>query len=200
MQKIRQFLTGTALTVVLDAIFAVIYIAVMLLYSVQLTIWSLVVVPLFVGLTFVSALREQAEANARVQSHLVETVGGMETIKGLEIYSRRWQQLYGSQIHPDLVSYKYSCRLCKSRTTFWSYCLWIGASLVLKGELTLGQLIAFRILASYVTSPYLMANPAKFSRNSSIVGDLQTLLIIHKSWKLLNSHPYQSWVVLNIRA
>ena len=37
--------------------------------------------------------------------------------------------------------------------------MWIGASLVLKGELTLGQLIAFRILASYVTSPLLrMAN------------------------------------------
>ena len=103
LQKIRQFLTGTALTVVLDAIFAVIYIATKP-YSVQLTIWSLVVVPLFVGLTFVSApiirkqLREQAEANARVQSHLVETVGGMETIKGqsMEIHSRwRWQQLYG---------------------------------------------------------------------------------------------------------
>ena len=60
----------------------------MLLYSVQLTIWALVVVPLFIGVTFLSApiirkqLREQAEANARVQSHLVETVGGMETIKG----------------------------------------------------------------------------------------------------------------------
>ena len=37
--------------------------------------------------------------------------------------------------------------------------LWVGASLVLKGELTLGQLIAFRILAGNVTSPLLrMAN------------------------------------------
>ena len=68
---------------------------------------GLVVVPLFVGVTFLSApiirkqLREQAEANARVQNHLVETVGGMETIKGqsMEIHSRwRWQQLYGGQI------------------------------------------------------------------------------------------------------
>ena len=82
LQKIRRFLTGTALTVVLDAVFAFLYIAVMLLYSVQLTFWALAVVPLFVGVTFVSApiirkqLREQAEANARVQSHLVETLGG----------------------------------------------------------------------------------------------------------------------------
>ena len=51
LEKIRRFLTGTALTVILDAVFAVIYIAVMLLYSVQLTFWSLAVVPLFVGVT-----------------------------------------------------------------------------------------------------------------------------------------------------
>ena len=107
LEKIRRFLTGTALTVILDAVFAVIYIAVMLLYSVQLTFWALAVVPLFVGLTALTApiirkqLREQAEANSRVQSHLVETLGGMETIKGqsMEIHSRwRWQQLYGGQI------------------------------------------------------------------------------------------------------
>ena len=110
LEKIRRFLTGTALTVILDAVFAVIYIGVMLLYSVQLTIWALIVVPLFVGVTFLSApiirkqLREQAEANARVQSHLVETVGGMETIKGqgMEIHSRwRWQQLYGGRSAQD---------------------------------------------------------------------------------------------------
>ena len=71
LEKIRRFLTGTALTVILDAVFAVIYIAVMLLYSVQLTFWALAVVPLFVGVTFFSApvirkqLRQQAEANSR---------------------------------------------------------------------------------------------------------------------------------------
>ena len=172
LQKIRQFLTGTALTVVLDAIFAIIYIAVMLLYSVQLTVWSLVVVPLFIGLTLVSApiirkqLREQAEANARVQSHLVETVGGMETIKGqsMEIHSRwRWQQLYGGQITSGFRN-TVTSTAAGSASQFLEQLsglivLWIGASLVLKGELTLGQLIAFRILASYVTSPLLrMAN------------------------------------------
>ena len=144
----------------------------MLLYSVQLTVWSLVVVPLFVGLTLVSApiirkqLREQAEANARVQSHLVETVGGMETIKGqsMEIHSRwRWQQLYGGQITSGFRN-TVTSTAAGSASQFLEQLsglivLWIGASLVLKGELTLGQLIAFRILANYVTSPLLrMAN------------------------------------------
>ena len=172
LEKIRRFLTGTALTVILDAVFAVIYIGVMLLYSVQLTIWALVVVPLFVGVTFLSApiirkqLREQAEANARVQSHLVETVGGMETIKGqsMEIHSRwRWQQLYGGQISSGFKNVVTSTA-AGSASQFLEQLsglmvLWIGASLVLKGEMTLGQLIAFRILASNVTSPLLrMAN------------------------------------------
>lgn len=172
LEKIRRFLTGTALTVILDAVFAVIYIGVMLLYSVQLTIWALIVVPLFVGVTFLSApiirkqLREQAEANARVQSHLVETVGGMETIKGqsMEIHSRwRWQQLYGGQISSGFKNVVTSTA-AGSASQFLEQLsglmvLWIGASLVLKGEMTLGQLIAFRILASYVTSPLLrMAN------------------------------------------
>ena len=172
LEKIRRFLTGTALTVILDAVFAVIYIAVMLLYSVQLTIWALIVVPLFVAVTFFSApiirkqLREQAEANARVQSHLVETVGGMETIKGqsMEVHSRwRWQQLYGGQITSGFRNVITSTA-AGSTSQFLEQLsglmvLWIGASLVLNGEMTLGQLIAFRILASYVTSPLLrMAN------------------------------------------
>ena len=172
LQKIRRFLTGTALTVVLDAVFAFLYIAVMLLYSVQLTFWALAVVPLFVAVTFFSApiirkqLREQAEANARVQSHLVETLGGMETIKGqsMEIHSRwRWQQLYGGQIQSGFRNVVTSTA-AGSTSQFLEQLsglvvLWVGASLVLKGELTLGQLIAFRILASNVTSPLLrMAN------------------------------------------
>ena len=157
---------------VLDAVFAFLYIAVMLLYSVQLTFWALAVVPLFVAVTFFSApiirkqLRDQAEANARVQSHLVETLGGMETIKGqgMEIHSRwRWQQLYGGQIQSGFRNVVTSTA-AGSTSQFLEQLsglvvLWVGASLVLRGELTLGQLIAFRILAGNVTSPLLrMAN------------------------------------------
>ena len=168
LEKIRSFLTGTALTVVLDAVFAVIYIAVMLLYSVSLTFWALAVVPLFLGLTVVAAplirsqLRDQAEANARVQSHLVETLGGMETVKGqgMELHSRwRWQQLYGGQIQAGFRN-TLTSTAAGSASKFLEQIsgllvLWVGATLVLKGELTLGQLIAFRILAGYVTSPLL---------------------------------------------
>ena len=168
LQKIRRFLTGTALTSVLDAVFAVIYIGVMLLYSVSLTFWALAVVPIFVALTTIASpliraqLRDQAEANARVQSHLVETLSGMETVKGqgMELHSRwRWQQLYGGQIQAGFRNTLMSTAT-GSASKFLEQLsglivLCIGAAMVLNGELTLGQLIAFRILAGYVTNPLL---------------------------------------------
>jgi len=168
LEKIRRFLTGTALTAVLDALFAFIYITVMLLYSVSLTFWALCVVPLFLSVTLLSApivrrqLRQQAEVNARLQSHLVETLGGIETVKGqgMEIHSRwRWQQLYGGMIQSGFQNVITSTAT-SSATQFLEQLsgllvLWVGAALVLKGEMTLGQLIAFRILAGYVTNPLL---------------------------------------------
>jgi ATP-binding cassette subfamily B protein len=168
LEKIRRFLTGTALTVVLDAVFSVIYIAVMLLYSPMLTAWALGVVPFFIGLTAAAApiiraqLREQAEANARVQSHLVETLGGMETVKGqgMELHSRwRWQQFYGGQISAGFRNTVTSTAAGSASHFFEQLSgllvLWVGAGLVLQGKLTLGQLIAFRILSGYVTGPLL---------------------------------------------
>ena len=168
LEKIRRFLTGTALTVLLDAVFSVIYIGVMLLYSVQLTFWALAVLPLFVALTIGVApvirqqLRQQAEANARVQSHLVETLSGMETVKGqgMELPSEwRWEKLYGGQIQAGFHN-TVTSTAAGSASQFLEQIsgllvIWMGATLVLKGQLTLGQLIAFRILSGYVTSPLL---------------------------------------------
>lgn len=168
LEKVRSFLTGTALTTILDASFAVLYIAVMLLYSVPLTFWALAVVPLFVGVSLGSTpilkrqLREQAEANSRVQSHVVETLGGIETVKAqsMELHSRwKWQQLYGRQVQAGFRNVVLSTASA-STTRFLEQLsglliLWMGAGMVLKGEITLGQLIAFRILANYVTSPLL---------------------------------------------
>lgn len=75
LENIRSFLTGTALTVVLDAIFSVVYIVVMIFYSWLLTIVALATVPLFALLTFIfapiirSQTRTKAERNAETQSY-----------------------------------------------------------------------------------------------------------------------------------
>ncbi|MDB9414683.1 peptidase domain-containing ABC transporter, partial [Microcystis aeruginosa] len=168
LENIRQFLTGTALTVVLDAIFSVIYIVVMLIYSPILTFWALGVVPILVISTAIFApivrrqLRAKAERNAETQSYLVEVMTGIQTVKAqnIELRSRwQWQERYARYVAEGFQTVMTST-LAGSFSHFFNQLsgllvLWVGAALVLDGKLTLGQLIAFRIISSYVTSPIL---------------------------------------------
>ncbi len=168
LENIRSFLTGTALTVVLDAIFSVIYIVVMIFYSWLLTIVALATVPLFALLTFIFApiirnqTRTKAERNADTQSYLVEVVSGIQTVKAqnIELNSRwQWQSRYGKYISASFENVLTS-NTASSLSNFLNklsglLLLWVGAYLVLQQQLTLGQLIAFRIIAGYVTSPLL---------------------------------------------
>lgn len=168
LENIRQFLTGTALTVVLDAVFSVVYIIVMLFYSWQLTLVGLGTIPLFVVITLIAAptvsrqLRTKAERNAATQSYLVEVMSGIQTVKAqnIELRSRfSWQERYARFVSAGFKTVITST-LANSTSQFLNkisslLVLWVGAYLVLKGELTLGELIAFRIISSYVTSPIL---------------------------------------------
>lgn len=168
LENIRQFLTGTALTVVLDAIFSVVYIVVMVIYSPILTLVALGIIPLFIVMTLVFSptirrqLRVKAERNAQTQSYLVEVMSGIQTVKAqnIELRSRwQWQERYGRYISAGFKTVITST-LASSTSNFLNklsglLVLWVGAYLVLDGKLTLGQLIAFRIIASYVTSPLL---------------------------------------------
>ncbi|MEY2983841.1 MAG: hypothetical protein RLZZ568_458 [Cyanobacteriota bacterium] len=168
LENIRQFLTGTALTVVLDSVFSVVYIVVMLIYSPLLTAVALGIVPIFVLLTLVFSplirqqLRLKAERNAQTQSYLVEVMSGIQTVKAqnIELRSRwQWQDKYARYVGAGFNTVITST-LASSSSHFLNQLsgllvLWVGASLVLDGDLTLGQLIAFRIIASYVTSPIL---------------------------------------------
>lgn len=168
LEKIRSFLTGTALTVVLDAVFSVIYIGVMLIYSPQLTLVSLATVPLFILLTVIFSpmlrrmLRVKAERNGETHAYLVELLNGMETVKSqtIELRSRMsWQERYANYVSSGFKAVKLS-------TTVGSFSdflnkissllvLWVGAYLVLQQQLSLGELIAFRMIAGYVTTPLL---------------------------------------------
>ncbi|MEQ9237245.1 peptidase domain-containing ABC transporter [Coleofasciculus sp. E2-BRE-01] len=168
LENIRQFLTGTALTVVLDAVFSVLYIVVMFIYSWVLTIVSLAIIPLFVLLTVIVSpivrrqLRTKAERNAQTQSYLVEVMSGIQTVKAQNIELRtrwQWQERYARYVSAGFKTVLTSTT-AGSASNFLNklsalLVLWVGAYLVLDGQLTLGQLIAFRIISGYVTSPLL---------------------------------------------
>jgi HlyB family type I secretion system ABC transporter len=168
LENIRQFLTGTALTVVLDAIFSVVYIVVMLYYSPLLTLVALATLPAFALLTWIVSpivrkqLRVKAERNAETQSYLVEVVGGIQTIKAQNIELRtrwQWQQRYARYVSAGFKTATTSTNagaISGFLNKFSSLLLlWVGAYLVLDNKLTLGQLIAFRIIAGYTTQPLL---------------------------------------------
>jgi ATP-binding cassette subfamily B protein len=168
LENIRQFLTGTALTVGLDALFSVVYIGVMLIYSWQLTLVALSTIPVFIVITLVASptisrqLRAKAERNAETQSYLVEVMSGIQTVKAqnIELRSRfSWQERYARFVAAGFKTVVTST-LANSTSNFLNklsglLVLWVGAYLVLQQQLTLGELIAFRIISGYVTSPIL---------------------------------------------
>ena len=182
LEKIRNFLTGQALTTLLDTAFSVIYIAVMLIYSWVLTLIALCVLPIQIGLTVLGAplfrrqYRDAAQENARTQSHLVEVLTGIQTVKAqnVEMISRwKWQDLYGKYISRTFEKTITGTALTETSQVLQKLSqllvLWVGASLVLSGDMTLGQLIAFRIISGYVTQPLL--------RLSSIWQSIQELKV-----------------------
>ena len=168
LNTIRNFLTGTALVSVLNIIFAALYLVVMIIYSPLLTVISLSTLPLYLMLIFGVAplyrhlLRKRAQASAKTQSHLIEILSGIQTVKAqhFELTARwKWQDRYR-----DFVTEGFKGVVLGSTSgqigTFLNQLssllvLWVGMWLVLQGDLTLGMLIAFRIISGNVTGPLL---------------------------------------------
>ncbi|MBF2001458.1 MAG: type I secretion system permease/ATPase [Synechococcales cyanobacterium M58_A2018_015] len=168
LEEIRQFLTSTALTVVLDSIFSVVYLGMMFYYSVKLTLVALAVIPLFAILTLLATpilrywLNETFNRSADSQSFLVETVTGIHSVKAhaAEKPSRdRWEGLYARFVRTGFkasTTANISNHLGDFLTSLSSLLiLWFGAQLVIQQELTIGQLVAFQMLSGHVTGPLL---------------------------------------------
>ncbi len=168
LEQIRQFLTGTALTVVLDSVFAVVYLVLMFYYSIPLTLVALAVLPLFAILTLVATpilrnwLNETFNRSADSQSFLVETVTGIHSVKAhaAEAVARdRWEGLFARFIRTGFkasTTSNISSNIGDFLTNFSSLLiLWFGAKLVIENKLTVGQLVAFQMLSGRVTGPLL---------------------------------------------
>ena len=182
LEKIRNFITSQALTTILDGAFSMIYIAVMFAYSIKLTLISLIVLPIQILLTLVCAplfkkqSRSVTETNAKSQSHLIETLNGIETVKSQNYETKSkliWQRLYERFINKNFEKTITRTIFIQSSQILQKISqlliLWVGAGMVLKGYISLGQLIAFRIISGSVTQPLL--------RLSNIWQEIQELKI-----------------------
>ena len=168
LENIRNFLTGQALTAVLDIVFSFVFLGVMCLYSVGLTLIVVASLPLYAVISGVlvptlrDRLNEKFSRGADNQSFLVEAVSGVETVKSMAVepqFIRRWEaQLAAyvasgfrvtqlSNIGQQLI--QYVGKLVTLATLF------LGARLVIDGKLTIGGLIAFNMMSQHVAGPVL---------------------------------------------
>ncbi len=168
LERIREFFTGQVLTTAIDAVFSIIYIFVMFLYSTLLTLISLSVIPVQIGITLIGGPifkyqhRETTKLNAITQNHLVESITGIQNVKTQNIENTigsKWQKYYSKYIGKSFQKNILGSSLNESSQFLQKvsqlFVLWVGAGLVIDGQLTLGQLIAFRIISGYVTQPIL---------------------------------------------
>lgn len=168
LENIRNFLTGSTLTLIIDFFFTIIFFTVMFFYSKTLTLLVLLSIPFYVllSLFFTPILRsridERFRRGAENQCFLVEAVSGVETVKSLAVepqMQRRWEQqlaaYVGSSFRASHINNIAGQLVQLVQKITMALTLWIGASLVMKGELSVGQLIAFNMLSGRVTQPIL---------------------------------------------
>jgi subfamily B ATP-binding cassette protein HlyB/CyaB len=168
LENVRRFLTGTPLTAILDVMFIAVYIVVMLFYSKSLTAIVLLSLPIFAIISATSTpvfkrqLDEKFAAGAESNSYMVETVNGINTVKSLALEPKmedRWGGLLARYTHTSYKTAVLSGNINAAAGFFQKLfdiiILWYGARLVMDRSLTVGQLIAFRMLSSRVSTPVL---------------------------------------------
>lgn len=168
LENIRNFLTGQALTSVLDLFFTVIFLAVMFYYSGWLTLIVLLSLPLYAlisaGITPVlrKRLNDKFARGADNQSFLVETVSGIGTVKAMAVdprVVRTWDNQLAGYVRAGFDVSKVATLGQQSvqlvQKLVGVSILFFGAKLVIDGKLSVGQLIAFNMLSGQVAAPII---------------------------------------------
>lgn len=195
LENIRQFITGSALTLVLDLLFTFVFLAVMMYYSPLLTLVAVAAFPLYIGISagltplFRRRLDEKFRRGAENQAFLVESVTGIETLKAMAVepqMQRRWEEQLAGYVASSfrVVSLNNVAsevvqlinKLVAAAT------LYLGAKLVIGGSLSVGELVAFNMLSARVSTPVL--------RLAQIWQDFhQARLSVERLGDILNTMP-----------
>ncbi len=195
LETIRGFLTGQGLTALLDLVFTLVFIGVMLIYSVKLTLVVLISIPVYVLIAALlrPLLREQISERfnrgARSQQFLVESIVGAQTLKAASVepmMQAQWEERLASYVSKsfdagvtgalgqNMIQY-----VSKITTAL---ILFIGAQSVIAGSMTVGELIAFNMIASQVVQPIL--------RLSQLWQDFQQVQVsVSRLGDILNAPP-----------
>ena len=195
LESIRTFLTSSALTLVIDLFFTFVFLGVMLVYSPLLTLVVLAGFPFYVGISagatprFRQLLDEKFKRGAESQAFLVESVTGVETLKAMAVepqMQRRWEEQLAGYVAASFRVLRLGNTASNSvqfvNKAVLAGILYFGARLVISGELTVGELVAFNMLAGRVSQPVL--------RLAQIWQDFhQARLSVERLGDILNTAP-----------
>jgi ATP-binding cassette, subfamily B, bacterial HlyB/CyaB len=195
LENIRNFLTSSALTLVIDLVFTVVFLGVMVVYSPWLTLIVLSAFPFYIGISagatplFRRRLDEKFQRGAENQAFLVESITGVETLKAMAVepqMQRRWDEQLAAYVGASFRvlslgnAASQAIQLVNKLVTV--AILFFGAKLVIEGNLTVGELVAFNMLASRVSIPVL--------RLAQIWQDFhQARLSVERLGDILNTRP-----------
>lgn len=197
MDSIRDFITNKSVSVLIDTIFSVVFLAMMLLYSIPLTLMVLGFIALIgilyvaVTPTFRQRLQDKFEMAAQSNSYLVESVTGIQTIKSLAIegsMQRKWEDYLGTYLRSGFNLTKLM-NLSRALSSFLQRgmtiaILYFGVQQVINHQMTIGQLIAFQMFSNQLISPIL--------RLVNLWNEFQqTLLAVDRLGDILN-HPAEA--------
>ena len=168
LENIRNFLTSNAVTVVIDLFFTIVFFIVMYLYSPMLTLIVALTIPIYIAISvFITPplrarLDEKFKRGAENQAFLVETVTGIGTLKSMAVEPRmrdRWEKQFAGYIKTGwdvTVLSTWGSHLIQMVSKLTTVAiLFFGAKAVIAGELSVGSLVAFNMLAGRVAQPIL---------------------------------------------
>jgi len=195
LENMRNFLTSSALTLVIDLVFTVVFLGVMVVYSPWLTLIVLGAFPFYIGVSagatpfFHRRLDEKFRRGAENQAFLVESITCVETLKAMAVepqMQRRWEEQLAAYVGASFRVLSLgnmasqAIQLVSKLVTV--AILFLGAKLVIEGHLTVGELVAFNMLAGRVSGPVL--------RLAQIWQDFhQARLSVERLGDILNTRP-----------
>jgi len=168
LETIRGFLTGSALTAVIDAFFIVVFLAVMFYYAPLLTWIVIGSIPVYVAISFFvtpvlrKRIEEKFQRGADNQAFLIENINGIETVKASAVepqMRRRWEEQLSAYVKAGFKAQNLNniaSQLVQmvSKVTM-ALTLYFGAKMVIDGDMTVGMLVAFNMLSGRATQPIL---------------------------------------------
>ncbi|MFN6516555.1 MAG: peptidase domain-containing ABC transporter [Nostoc sp. CreGUA01] len=165
--KIQRFLSGEALSIILDLITVFIYLGLMFWYSWKMALLALVIVPPFFLLALIATpflqriSREIFNAIAKESSYLIEALTGVRTLKSTAVEQTvrwHWEELLQKEVKTSFAGEVIGNRLQIFSNTIEAVVstalLWYGAHLVIQNQLTIGQLVAFNMLLGNIIRPF----------------------------------------------